>query len=247
MPFAASSRFDPASVADLAEPVRRYLTHALADGAALHEDLELTMVGRIKVGRWLAFSAHQHFVGHAFAWRARAGWGPFKPLHVTDRYSEGKGSMMGRLFGRFAFLDASGEDTTRAAAGRAAVESIWVPASLLPERGVRWRAEAGDHIVATFSVPPETPDVHLRIDARGAVTSVSVLRWGNVAQPEFGYIPFGAEVHAERRFGDVCIPSQMTVGWWFGTPRFAPFFECTLLDARPAGSGGRASGPRAAP
>jgi len=30
------------------------------------------------------------------------------------------------------------------------------------------------------------------------------------------------------------IPSRLTVGWWFGTPRYAPFFEATLLDARPA-------------
>ncbi|HEY0507615.1 MAG TPA: DUF6544 family protein [Blastococcus sp.] len=232
--IAPCPRFDPASVAHLEEPVRRYLTHALVDGAALHEDVELTMVGRIKAGSWLAFSARQQFAGHDFEWRARAGWGAFKPVHVTDRYSDGKGSTVGRLFGRFPFLDASGEDTTRAAAGRGAVESIWVPASLLPERGVRWRAEADDHIVATFSAPPEHPDLHLRIDARGAVTSVSVLRWGKVAQPDFGYIPFGADVHAERRFGGVCIPSQVTVGWWFGTPRFAPFFESTVLEAWPS-------------
>ena len=38
---------------------------------------------------------------------------------------------------------------------------------------------------------------------------------------------------AERRFGDVVVPSQVTVGWWYGTPRYKPFFEATILSAEP--------------
>ncbi len=38
---------------------------------------------------------------------------------------------------------------------------------------------------------------------------------------------------AERRFGDVVIPSRVTVGWWYGTPRHKPFFETAVVDARP--------------
>jgi hypothetical protein len=29
--------------------------------------------------------------------------------------------------------------------------------------------------------------------------------------------------------GDVLVPSSITVGWWFGTPRYAPFFEAEIL------------------
>ncbi len=57
-----------------------------------------------------------------------------------------------------------------------------MPASLLPESGVRWRAESDDHIVATVPVPPEQPDVHLRIDGDGRVESVCLQRWGDVAE-----------------------------------------------------------------
>jgi hypothetical protein len=31
------------------------------------------------------------------------------------------------------------------------------------------------------------------------------------------------------------LPSRISVGWWFDTPRFAPFFEASILDARPLG------------
>jgi hypothetical protein len=232
-PETAVARFEATSLAALDEPVRRYLTHAIDQGAVLDTNVRLTMRGRIKVGPWLSFTAQQEFDDHAFTWRARAGWGPFKPLHVVDRYADGAGSMDGRLLGRVRFLRAADENTTRAAAARAAVESIWVPASLLPDRGVSWRAESEEVVVASFAVAPERPVVTLRIDERGAVRSVMVMRWGDVGQDGFGYIPFGGDIHAEQRFGDVTIPSRVTVGWWFRTPGFAPFFEASILDARP--------------
>jgi hypothetical protein len=128
-------------------------------------------------------------------------------------------------------MHAADADTARAAAGRAAAESLWMPGMLLPGRGVTWRAPGDDTIVARVHVPPERPDVTFRIDAAGAVRSVGLLRWGDVGQDHFGYIPFGGEIHAERRFGDLTLPSEVTVGWWWGTPRYRPFFEATILDA----------------
>jgi hypothetical protein len=40
--------------------------------------------------------------------------------------------------------------------------------------------------------------VRIEIDGRGAVRSAGALRWGNVGQAGFGYIPCGCHVHAER-------------------------------------------------
>jgi len=219
----------------LDEPVRRYLAHALVEGGELHDGVELRMSGRIKVGPWIAFSATQRLTASAFEWRARAGIGPVRPLHVVDRYAPGSGATDGRLFGRWSFLHADDENTARAAAGRAAAERMWIPGSLLRRHGVSWRAESEEHVLATLSVPPERPEVHLRIDAYGRVRSVWLERWGNVGRSGYGYIPFGGEIAEERRFGEVVIPSRVTVGWWFGTPRYAPFFEATLLAARPVG------------
>jgi hypothetical protein len=35
-------------------------------------------------------------------------------------------------------------------------------------------------------------------------------------------------VHGERAFGELQVPSRLSVGWWFGTPRHAPFFEAEI-------------------
>jgi hypothetical protein len=219
--------------AGVEEPVRRYLLHALGEESAPVTGVRLTMIGRINVGRWLTFTAEQEFSGRAFTWRARAGWAHFKPLHVVDRYASGAGSTDGRLFGRWRFMHADDENSARAAAGRAAAESIWTPAMLAPRRDVAWRAESDELIVASIAVPPEHPDVVLRINPDGGVRSVSLMRWGNVGQKDFGYIPFGGDIHAERRFGAVVLPSEITIGWWYDTPRYQPFFHATIIAATP--------------
>jgi hypothetical protein len=223
------ARFQRSLVSELDEPVQRFLRHAIRDGAALSRGMRVTMTGRIKVGTWLPFSADQTADGRSFAWRARVGWGPITPLHVLDRYADGAGTTEGRLLGRFTLFRANDLDTTRSSAARAALESfVFAPHSLLPQRGVAWRAEAEDVIVACFDLSPEQPEVRARIDEHGAIRTVSALRWGNPGGQAFDYTPFGGEVNAERRFGDVLIPSSLSVGWWFGTPRYEPFFEAQI-------------------
>jgi uncharacterized protein DUF6544 len=224
------SHFDPASLAGLDEPVQRYFRHALAPGARLGNGVRLGMAGRIKLGMWLPFKAEWEGDGGSFAWRARIGWGPLTIFRVVDGFADGAGSMDVRLFGRVPMVHAAGEDTARSGAGRAAVEAAnWAPASLLPEQGVTWRAESDELIVASWDVPPERPEVRLQIDQQGAVRSGQVLRWDNGAHGRHGYIPCGGEVQAERRFGDLVIPSRLTVGWWFGSSRWNPFFEAEIL------------------
>jgi hypothetical protein len=207
----------------LPEPVERYLAHALPTGPPRGPAVALRMAGRVKLGAWLPFTAGEQCDGRSFVWRARVG-----PLHVTDRFAGGAGATEGRLLGRRRVFHAHGEDVSRSSAGRAALEAIWAPGALLPERGVSWRAESDELIVATWDVLPERPEVRLRIAPDGALRAVSALRWGNAGRSSFGYIPCGCEVVAERRFGDLVVPSAVTVGWWFGTPDYAPFFTARV-------------------
>lgn len=225
-------RFDPEALAGLDEPVRRYLTHAIHPGSPLARGTRLTMRGRVKVGPpWLRFKAEWEGDGRSFEWRARAARGL---VRVVDRYADAGASMDVRLLGRVPVVHEDDEDVVRSGAGRAAIESaIWAPASVLPQHGVTWRAEGDEEIVASWELPPERPDVRLRIDRTGRVTSCFVLRWDDGRHGRRGYVPMGGIVHEERRFGDLVIPSRMTVGWWFDQPQWWPFFEVEVLSAEP--------------
>lgn len=228
-----AARFDPRSLEGLDEPVRRYFTHALLPDAALSPGVRLSMSGRIKVRTWMPFRAVWEGDGRSLTWKAAVGPGGKALLRVLDRFADGAGSMDVRLLGRIPLLHATGTDIDRSAAGRTAVEATWAPASLLPERGVSWRAEAEDLIVATWDVPPERPEVRLRIDADGAMRSSCLMRWDNGDHGRHGYIPCGGDAHAEQRFGDIVIPSRLTAGWWYGTPQYDPFFEAEIHAAEP--------------
>jgi hypothetical protein len=81
--------------------------------------------------------------------------------------------------------------------------------------------------------PPERPEVRVHIAEHGAIRTVSALRWGNASEEWFQYLPFGGEIHAERRFGDLVLPSRASVGWWFKTPRYAPFFRAEISAVTP--------------
>jgi hypothetical protein len=228
--------FDPAQLAGHDEPVRRFFGHAVRPGAALPAVLRLAMTGRVKADVWLPFRAVQEVDGRSFSWRARVGLGPLTLLRIEDSYAHGVGSTEGRLFGRRVLFRSADEDTARSAAGRAALESVvFAPSSVLPERGVAWRADSEDTLVARFDLPPERPEVEVRIDDRGAIRSVSAARWGPTDDGGFDYIPCGCDVHAERAFGDLTIPSSLTVSWRFGTPRQAPFFKTQIRAVEPRG------------
>jgi hypothetical protein len=241
-PLDASRRFDAAVLARLDEPVRRYFTHALTDDAPLARSARLRLGGTIKVGVWLRFDSVWEGDGRSFSWRAICGPGPLRPLRVHDQFAAGVGLMDIRLrpplrrLPALKLLHVENEDAARSGAGRAALEALWVPGVLLPGRGVEWHAEADNLIVATWDVPPERPELHISIGPDGAVTCYRAQRWRD---RKSGYVPFGADVHAERTVAGATIPSRITAGWGHGTPSWAPFFEGEIDAVEPIHSPAR--------
>jgi hypothetical protein len=108
---------------------------------------------------------------------------------------------------------------------------VFAPRAFLPARGYAWRAEGDDHIVASTENPPEHVQVHLRIAPDGRLLNAVAQRWGQVAKGTFGYLPFGADIQEERRFGDLVIPSRLTAGWHYGTDTYSPFSKATITTA----------------
>ena len=74
------------------------------------------------------------------------------------------------MLGRVIVFHAEDDNTARWAATRAAIERVvFAPSSVLPGRGVAWRAETDNVIVACFDLPPERPEVRAHVDEHGAM------------------------------------------------------------------------------
>ena len=195
----------------------------------------MAMSGRIKVGLWLPFTAEQTVDGRSFTWRARVGRGPLTPLRVTDHYADAAGSTEGRLLGRVTLFHAHDANTARSAATRAAIESVvFAPPSVLPDRGVTWRAETENVIVARFDLPPEQPEVRLqhrrtRRDTNRQRPALGQRRREDASSTS----PSEARSTPSAASATSCSPAPLSVGWWFDTPRYAPFFHAEISAVTP--------------
>ena len=221
--------FDPAMIAGEAEPVRRYLSHAIAPGTPLWQSAELEMVGHIKIGSWRRFTATQVVApSRGYVWAATARLFGV-PVVGYDRLSGGTGEMRWRLLDVVPVVSTDGPDTTRSAAGRLASEIVLMPTGFPT---VVWSDGGPDTAVAACGSGAEQQRVELHLGSAGQLQSVLMQRWGNPDGHPFGRYPFGVTVDSERTDSGVTVPAEIRAGWWRGTDRQAAgeFFRARITE-----------------
>jgi hypothetical protein len=123
-------------------------------------------------------------------------------------------------------------DLVRSATFRAAMEGVWVPASLLPQQGVAWE-QTGEN-EARIRIKSVNPGIVLEMTLApsGAIEKIVGQRWSN-ANPDqqFRLQPFGGTVAASAMFGGYRIPSRLSVGNHFGKDEYLPFFQAEIERA----------------
>jgi len=229
--------FSHASIVALPEIARRYFTHAIADGTPLRSCVELQMHGHFLLG-----DAKRH---HRFAMTAREVLRPPGAFVWMPKMRSGPMTMSGSdalvgevswtrfwLMGLVRVADAHGPDIVRSASFRSAMESIWVPPSLLPDNGAQWEQTGPDTAQITITAVRPEIELELVLGPSGAVEQIKGLRWSNAnSSGAFQLQPFGGTVSEERTFSGFTIPSRMAVGNHFGTKDYFPFFETEIVGA----------------
>ncbi len=230
--------FDPASLADQPEITRRYFAHAIATGTPLRALAELEMRGTFLLGnredpQAYAMTARQILrPPNDFVWLPRLTSGPML-ITGSDALVDGCAWTRFWINGLVPVANVqTSADLVRSAAFRAATEGLWVPASLLPQNGVRWEQIGPDK--ARLTITRTTPPIvlHLTLATNGAVTEVVGLRWSDAnSAKRFQLQPFGGTVAGEASFGGFIIPARLSVGNHYGTPDYLPFFQAEITRA----------------
>jgi hypothetical protein len=228
-------RFTEDLVADLPPPARRYFLHAIQPRTPLASSVRLDMRGTIRLGptrNWMPMTAREILSPPArFVWRATIGRGLLRLIR-GDEYAEGSGRVRFSLWGIIPVVNRSGSDVSRSARGRLAGESCWVPASLLPQRGVQWEAVDEESAQATITIHGETVTTTFFVSPEGRLQRSVLPRWGDQTEDgRFATIPFGCEVKAEQTYQGYTIPSEIGAGWWFGTDRYFESFRARIENA----------------
>jgi hypothetical protein len=222
--------FTSAELDGLPELVRRHLAQAIASGTPLATSARLRMRGHIKIGRWLPFRARQVLNPQSgFVWAARTAG----VITGSDRYVDAVGGQDWKLAGLLTVMHADGPDVSRAAAGRAGAEAIWVPTALLPRFGVCWSAGGPQQVTASYHIDEIPLEVHYRLDGDGRMVSFVFDRWGDPDDSgTWAWHPFGGEITGWHTFDGVTIPSAGRVGWSYGTDRWPEreFFRYQITD-----------------
>jgi hypothetical protein len=231
-------RFDPASIRDLPEIAQRYFNHAIAAGTPLKSVIELRMQGTFLLGEKDSQQVYDMKARQILRPPSNFVWIPQMKsglMHISgsDALVNGEGWSRFWLLGLVPVANVrGGADVARSASFRSAMESIWVPPSLLPANKVIWEQTGPD--TARVRLQRVDPEIVLDITlaADGSVRKIVGLRWSN-ANPEgiFRLQPFGGSVSAERSFGGYTIPSSLEVGNHFGTDDYLPFFRAEVVSA----------------
>lgn len=225
--------FTPEMVVDLPQLVQRYFLHAIQPSTPLASSVQIKMHGSIKLEQgWMSMQAEEILSTKGFLWRATIGTGLVRFL-VVDRYANQSGRVYVTLWGSIPVVNQQDSNITRASIGRLAIEYIWLPSALLPQRGVHWQAVDDNTITASFKLDEEPITLTLVIDRNGRVLKVMMPRWGEDKQElgTFAYLPYGAAYSQEATFEGYTVPSQIDVGWWFDTERYEETLRATIDQA----------------
>ncbi|HEY9433203.1 MAG TPA: DUF6544 family protein [Blastocatellia bacterium] len=222
-------------VSDLPAPAKRYLLHAIRPGTLLASSVSLEMRGTMRLKpeqEWMPMKARQILAPpKGFVWRADVGDGLMR-FSGGDHYANGSGRVRFWLWGVIPLVNQEGPDVSRAATGRLVCETIWLPTSLLPQRGVKWEALDDESAQATIKIGEEMTTLTLFVEPDGRLREIRILRWGNQTEDgSFGYVPFGGQMQEERDFDGYTIPSKVSVGWRLGTDRYFEFFRAQIEHA----------------
>ena len=228
--------FDPAMVAALPDPARRYFLYTIAPGTPLRTAAVIGMGGEIGMGDKAApgyrpMRARQILAPPAgFVWELDAGM-----IGGSDGMTPDSSWTRFRLAGLVPVVRVGGNaDHFRSAFGRAVAEGIfWTPAAFLPGPGIAWEPVGADTARVTVTAHGLSQSVEITVAPDGQPLRVVLPRWSNVnAQKEWRLQPFGGDLADFRTFEGYRLPTTVDGGNHIGTEDYFPFFKARVTAIR---------------
>jgi hypothetical protein len=228
--------FDPAMVADLPDPARRYFLYTIAPGTALRTTAVIEMGGEIGMGSkdapaYRPMRARQILATPAgFVWELDAGL-----IGGSDGMTAANSWTRFRLGGLLPVVRVgSNADHFRSAFGRVVAEgTFWTPAAFLPGPGIAWEAVDADTARVTVTAHGLSQSVEITVAPDGQPLRVVLPRWSNVnTEKEWRLQPFGGDLADFRTFDGYRLPTTVDGGNHIGTDDYFPFFKARVTAIR---------------
>ncbi len=211
----------------LPEPVAKYLRHVLKEGQPTIDAARITQSGLFRAGCWTSFRAEQYFSTDppAFVWSASVRMAHMFPVKVRDSYVEGKGSMLGKIFGIVPFIQQeNAREINIAALQRYLAECAWFPTALLPSDRLTWSELGANRAIATLTDRGMEASLEFQFNEIGEIDSVFTPARYRYADGMFHLTPWAGYFKHYQQLHGMRIPMEAAVEWILPKGRY-PYFK----------------------
>ncbi|HEY6771878.1 MAG TPA: DUF6544 family protein [Solirubrobacterales bacterium] len=201
----------------LPSQIARHLSQVLQEGAATPSRVRLTQRGDMVQkpgGRRLEFTAVEELeVGTVgFEWRAGFGPNPLVRVRVLDRYRNGEGLLVAKVWGLIPATRSAGADADRAEAMRYLAELPWVPQAMRSNPELSWRELEDGSVEVSTLVGGRAASVRFTVDEAGLVRSARGIR-PRLAGRTSVETPFLGTFGEYVELGGVRVPGSAEMSW----------------------------------
>jgi hypothetical protein len=184
-------------LADLPDPVRRYLTYTGVVGQPWIDTVRLKQAGRFRQGPdrpWMPMTAEQTYTTDppSFVWNARFKVAGLPLLRARDEYRAGHGHMFARLAGLFTVFDLRGEELDQGTMMRYLNEMMWFPIAFLGNN-VTWQFVDDRSARVTLHDRGKTVSARMVFDGIGRLTNFVTLRYREI-RGDFSLDPWSTPI-----------------------------------------------------
>ncbi len=230
LPLFDSQPIQAQDLAELPEPVRRWLRQANVVGAKPVRTVRLQQEVTLRLDSeapWLSGSAVQYFRTRepGFLWHVRLRMNPLLHIVGRDRYADGGGHMQIMVQSLFPVVDAAGREIDQGTLLRYLAEVVWFPTAALDDR-IQWQAVDEGAAQAAMTYGGVTVTGMFHFDAAGQVTRFEAQRYKE-SEGTYSLEDWIITMTAHRSAAGLVIPTKADVTWRLAEGDFH-WFSCEV-------------------
>lgn len=202
----------------LPAPVQRYFRYCLNEGQRYIACARLRHGGAFRTGegrKWMPIAGEEYFAAQepGFLWRGKVKPLPFYWITARDRYYQGKGNMLIKLFSILTIADSKGEEMDQSSLLRFFAEAPLFPTALLPGRYLAWEPLDEDSAKAVVSHRGIDCSLVLHFNEEGQATHVTTEDRFRDVKGKFARAAWTGQFGDYQDIGGMRIPTVIEAVW----------------------------------
>ncbi|WP_420575821.1 DUF6544 family protein [Ekhidna sp.] len=221
-----------ADIPHLPEPVRKWMRQSGVIGKVKPQTVHLLQAGQMKLSpkdKWMSFDAEQwvKLAQPGFTWSTKVGKGSAIQFSGIDKYDDGEGSMVIKLYSLLPIINESGINIDQGAAMRYLAEMVWYPTAAMNDF-IQWDAISDVKAKATLNDKGKSVEGTFIFNEKGKVIGFETLRYHDQTK-KLETWKIAIDENSYTSFDGFSIPTQVTVTWVLPEGAFT-WYEVEITD-----------------